>query len=202
MLLALTATSAVGVVVKMYSVESWNKAYMVGWADLPIPTWETEGRTKSRLFDARDGALAAVQGTSNGVTKTIQLIDRFPGIEFGGTSDGKHIRARAYIVGHRRYQVLIVATSTEHLNSTEAEEFFAAFQVLEPDSLLPPGSPAVAATETDERGHPIESTNGRFIAKYPEKPKKFTRKVGTDEFTGYASERKASRPPETWTVNS
>ena len=185
-----TATSAAGIVVKMYSVETWNKAYMIGWADLPIPTWETEGRTKSRLFDARDGALAAIKGTSNGVTTTIQLIDRFPGIEFGGTSDGKHIRARAYLVGHRMYRILIVAGSTEHLNSPEAEEFFAAFQVLEPDSLLPPGSPAAVvaaeAKEVKERGYPIESTNGRFVAKYPEKPKKFTKKIGSDEFTGYA----------------
>src|SRR6478672_9267386 len=59
-----TATTAVGITVKMYAVESLIKTYMIGWSDMPIPEWESEGRTKSRLFDARDGALAAVNGKS------------------------------------------------------------------------------------------------------------------------------------------
>ncbi len=184
-----TATTAPGgIVLKMYTVESWNKAYMIGWADLPIPGWESESRTKSRLFDARDGALKAVNGTSNGTTKTILLAERFPGIEFGGSADGKHLRARGYIVGHRLYQLLIVARSEEHLTSQEAEDFFAAFQVLDADALLPPGSRTDDAAPAAPESHPIESTNGRFLARYPAKPKKFTKTIGGVEFTGYAAE--------------
>ncbi len=183
-----TSAAASGIVVKMYSVEAWNKAFMIGWSDLSLPTWEAEGKSKSRLFDARDGALAAVKGTSSGTTKTILLAERFPGIEFGGTAEGKVIRARAYLVGHRMYQVLMIASSGEMLTAPESEEFFNAFQVLEPESLLPPGLPSSALPEVPEHSHSIESTNGRFTAKYPEKPKKFAKKMGTVEFTGYASE--------------
>ena len=183
-----TSTSAAGIVVKMYSVEAWNKAFTIGWSDLSIPKWESEGQTKSRLFDARDDALTAVKGTSSGTTKTILLADRFPGIEFGGTTESKFIRARAYLVGHRMYRVLLIAGSSEMLTAADSEEFFNAFQVLEPESLLPPGLPSSALPEVPEHSHSIESTNGRFTAKYPEKPKKFARKIGTMEFTGYASE--------------
>lgn len=184
-----TSTSAVGITVKMYSVESLIKSYMIGWSDMPIPEWESEGRTKSRLFDARDGALAAVKGKSNNTTKTILLADRFPGIEFGGSAEGKHLRARVYLVGHRMYQLLVVARSEDQLTSQESEDFFTAFQVIEPDSLLPSGSTySVAGTPAFTNANPIKSTQGRFEANYPVKPKKFTRNIGGTEFTGYASE--------------
>jgi hypothetical protein len=182
------AKAAAGVSVKMYSVEAWNKAFMVGWADMPIPTWETEARTNSRLFDARDGALAAVNAKSSGTTKVIKLQDRFPGIEFGGSSDDKHVRAQIYLVGHRMYQVIIVGASEEILKSTEAEEFLTAFKVFDVEGLLPKGSSY--ALPPPPPTFPIESTGGRFIANYPVKPKKFTRKIGENEFTGYDCEAK------------
>lgn len=178
-----TTTAAAGITVKMYSVESMTRAYMIGWADMPIPEWESEGRTKSRLFDARDGALAAVKGKSNGTTKTITFMERFPGIEFGGTSDNKHIRARAILVGRRLYQVIVVGGSPDILTSEEAETFFASFKVIEPEGLLPPGSPI--AESLKPKLHEIESTHGRFVAGFPAKPKKITKKFGSDEFTGY-----------------
>ena len=181
------AKAAAGVSVKMYSVEAWNKAYMVGWADLPIPTWESESRTNSRLFDARDGALAAVNAKSNGTTKVIKLQDRFPGIEFGGSADDKHVRAQVYLVGHRLYQVIIVGGAPEVLTSTEAEEFLAAFKVLDVEGLLPKGSSLALPPPP---AFPIESSGGRFVANYPAKPKKYARKIGESEFTGYDCEAK------------
>lgn len=182
----ISSAGAAGVIVKMYSSESWNRAFMVGWSDLPIPKWETEGRTKSRLFDARDGALAAVNAKSNGTTKTILLENRFPGIEFGGVADGKHVRARAYLVGHRMYQVLVVGRNAEVTSDASAEEFFAAFKVVDVEGLLPEGSSAALPAAPPAQF--IESTNGRFQAKYPEKPAKFNRKIGENEMTGYSSE--------------
>lgn len=175
-----------GVVVKMYSVSTFNREFMVGWSDLPIPKWETEGRTKSRLFDGRDGALEAVKAKSNGTTKTILLDNRFPGIEFGGVADDKHVRARAYLVGHRMYQVVLVGRNAELTTDASAEEFFNSFKVFDVEGLLPEGSSA--ALPPPPPTHFIESTHGRFQAKYPEKPAKFTKKVGENEFTGYQCE--------------
>ena len=182
------ATAAAGAALKMYSVEAWNKAYMVGWADLPIPKWEREEKTKSRLFDARDGALAAVSAKSHGTTKVIKLDNRFPGIEFGGSAEDKHLRAQIFLVGHRLYQVLLVCGNMEELTSPEAEEYFSSFKVFDVEGLLPPGSSA--ALPPPPPMHAIESTAGRFTASYPEKPKKFARKIGEHEFTGYESETK------------
>jgi len=181
-----TVTGAAGIVVKMYSVETWSKTYMVGWSDVPIPKWESESRTKSRLFDARDGALNAVNAKSNGTTKVITLDNRFPGIEFGGEASGKHVRARAYIVGHRLYQVLVVGNSPELMTNQDAEDFFNAFKVVDVEGLLPPGSSA--ALPPPPEMHAIESIAGRFLAKYPVKPKKFTHAIGENSFTGYVSE--------------
>ena len=182
----ITSTAAAGVTIKMYAVESWSKSYMLAWSDVPIPEWESEGKTKSRLFDARDGAIAAVKGKSSGTTKVIQLEDRFPGVEFGGTAEGKYLRARAYIVGRRMYQLLVIARSQEDLTSTEAEDFFAAFQVFDAESLFPPGKPVPTAPEPEM--FPVESNVGRFQANYPLRPTRFTRTVGGVHFTGYASE--------------
>jgi hypothetical protein len=185
-----STASAAGVTLKLYTAESWNKVYMMAWADMPIPDWESETRTKSRLFDARDGALAAIKGKSNGTTKTIALAERFPGIEFGGMAEGKHLRARAYLVGHRMYQLLVASRAEEHLTAQEAEDFFAAFEVIEPESLLPKGSASSDPLEPVSRPshHAIKSSSGRFLAKYPEKPKKTLRTIGGTAFTGYASE--------------
>lgn len=188
-----TTTGAGGMVLKMYTVESWSKVYMVGWADAPIPEWESESRTKSRLFDARDGALAAVNGKSNGTTKTILLGDKYPGIEFGGTADNKHVRARAYIVGRRLYQLLVAAKAEEHLTGPEAEDFFNSFALIDPAPPVPTTGPAGASP--DPAGKPakstavvINSTSGRFRARYPIDPKKVTRNVGDAAFTAYTAE--------------
>jgi len=182
------ATAAAGVSLKMYSVETWNRAFMIGYADLPIPKYESEGRTTSRLFEARDGALTAVSAKSNGTTKVIQHQNRFPGIEFGGAADEKHLRAQIFLVGHRLYQVLVVGSSADLLTSPEAEEFFASFQVFDVEGLLPAGSSA--SLPPPPPMFPIESAGGRFVASYPVKAKKFTRTMGGTEFTGYESESK------------
>ena len=182
------ATAAAGVSLKMYSVETWNRAFMIGYADLPIPKYESEGRTNSRLFDARDGALETVKAKSHGTTKVIQHQNRFPGIEFGGSAEGdKHLRAQIFLVGHRLYQVIVVGSSPELLTAPEAEEFFASFQVFDVEGLLPAGS---SAALPPLRMFPIDSGGGRFQASYPEKSKKFTRTIGGVEFTGYESESK------------
>jgi hypothetical protein len=180
-----TATAAAGVTLKLYTTESFTRTLMVGWADLPIPKWESEGRTNSRLFDARDGALETVGAKSNGTTKAILLMDRFPGIEFGGVADGKHLRAKIYLVGHRLYQVLIVGSSPDLRTNQEAEDFFSAFKIYDVEGLLPPGS---AAELPAKPSFPIESSGGRFQVSYPVKSKKFTRSIGGHELTGYLSE--------------
>jgi hypothetical protein len=185
-----TATGAAGMSIKMYMVEFWNKAYMVGWADVPIPEWESEGRTKSRLFDARDGALAAVKGKSNGTTHTILLMDKYPGVEFGGSADGKFIRARAYIVGRRLYQLLALGRDEQHLASAEVEEFFTSFELIDPAPPVPSADPAPPkkSTPAPTKSVVINSTGGKFKAKYPVSPKKGTRPVGDATFTTYAAE--------------
>lgn len=191
--------SAAGIVLKMYSVESWGRLYMVGWADVPLPPWESETRTKSRLFDGRDGALKAVNGKSNGTTKTIQLLDRFPGIEFGGTAEGKHLRARIYLVGTRMYQLLVGDNTESFPTSAAANEFFDSFELTDPppanapavggapQSPQPASVPAVPQPPPHDPGL-IESVNGKFQARFPARPNKITRMVGGVEFTGYAAE--------------
>lgn len=184
--------SAPGIVLKMYLVESWGRSYMVGWADVPLPSWESESRTKSRLFDGRDGALKAVNGKSNGTSKTIQLLDRFPGLEFGGTAEGKHLRARIYLVGTRMYQLLVADGTESFPTSAAADEFFNSFDLIDPP---PAKAPARGATAPPAPPEPpphdpglIESVNGKFQARFPARPNKVTRTVGGVEFTGYAAE--------------
>lgn len=192
--------SAAGIVLKMYLVESWGRSYMVGWADVPLPSWESESRTKSRLFDGRDGALKAVNGKSNGTSKTIQLLDRFPGLEFGGTAEGKHLRARIYLVGTRMYQLLVADGTESFPTSAAADEFFNSFEVIDPPPAKTPAgrdSNSPAGTAGPEPAPPqppphdpglIESVNGKFQARFPARPNKVTRTVGGVEFTGYAAE--------------
>jgi hypothetical protein len=177
-----------GTTVKMYSAESWDRSYMVGWSDLPIPSFEPESRTSLRLFDARDGALEAVDAKSNGTTKTFKLQERFPGIEFGGSSDGKNVRGQAILVGHRMYQVIVVGSTPEICTSPEADEFISSFKVFDVEDLIPRGSSQALPPPPPK--FPIESAAGRFIANYPQKSKKFTKKIGDNEFTGYECESK------------
>ncbi len=202
-----TTQSANGVTLKMYMVESFGRGHMIGWADMPIPPWESESKTKSRLYDGRDGALKAVNGKSNLSTKSVLLEERFPGIEFGGEADGRHIRARVYLVGKRMYQVFVMSQSEEDLKSPEAEDFFASFGLLE----LPPGSPEpkTAPANTEASAEPkstepapapappsppklegwvaFDSPKGKFQSQFQTAPAESTATIGDREFTTFAS---------------
>lgn len=189
-----------GVTVTMYSVESWGAEFMVGVADAPIPPWESASRSRSRLFDARDGALKAIDGKSSG-SHTITLHDRYPGVEFGGTGKGKHFRARVYLVGHRVYQVIAAGGSEDFPKSALADEFFNSFELpgeaaapAKPQAAtVPPAKPAPPAPPAAEPSAPakgviINSAGGKFKARYPVDPRKVARTVGGTAFTGYAAE--------------
>ncbi len=208
-----TTTSANGMTLKMYLSESANRGFMIGWADMPIPPWESEAKTKERLYDGRDGALKAVNGKSNLTTKSILLADRFPGIEFGGEAEGRHIRARVYLVGKRMYQVFVMSRQEEDLTAPEAEEFLESFALLE----LPPGSPPPRngvpmgtgdspAPAPGQAAPPspvkldgwlaFQSPKGKFQSQFQSQPAEKTQKIGETEFVAYTSDS----PEGTFTV--
>ena len=116
----------------MFAVESRNGVYMVGVADLPIPTGESDAMIQNRLDGSRDGAVRNIDGTLK-TSGAITLNGKYPGREFVASvtkPQQGQVRAKIYMVGTRLYQVMVIGTDSYATNS-QATEFLNSFQVIE-----------------------------------------------------------------------
>ena len=84
---------------------------------------------ESILDSGRDSAVASVQGKLLG--ELIIMLDNYPGREFRVESvDGKStFTARAYLVSHRLYQILIVTPKQDSF-SNDVTKFLDSFKLL------------------------------------------------------------------------
>lgn len=93
----------------LFVLEQKPGAFMVAYADLPIPEKETEKEIEARLDGSRDGMLKNMGGKLTD-EKKVKLDGKHPGREiFADIGGGKgKVRARVYYAGTRLYQVLVV----------------------------------------------------------------------------------------------
>jgi hypothetical protein len=116
-----------GATMKTYSIESRNGAYVVGYADLPIPANEPEAAVQERLDGARDGAVRGGNATLSNSYR-ITLAGKYPGREFSATLNGTKgiLRAKVYLVKGRLYQVMVIGTDS-FANSSDSRQFLDSF---------------------------------------------------------------------------
>jgi hypothetical protein len=121
--------NAAGVTAKTFSVEDKNGAFVVTFADLPIPGDEGAELLEKRLDGSRDGMVGNIKAKLTG-DKKIKLAGKYPGREVTADLPGKKgvIRARIYVVGKRLYQVMVIGTS-DTANSGDATKFLESFQL-------------------------------------------------------------------------
>jgi len=102
---------AAGVTLRMFALEEKAGAYMVAYADMPIPGNETAKETEARLDGSRDGMVKNMGGKLTEEKKA--TLGKHPSREIfadlPALPDGK-VRARVFIVGTRLYQVMVVGT--------------------------------------------------------------------------------------------
>ena len=112
-------------------------AYFLSYTDFPPEALAQT--TPAQLLEnaARAGAesLGAAQVSARPIT-----LDGFPGQEVRASSEGRELRGRVYLVGHRLYQQLLLHPAGAP--PAEAERYFSSF-ALDPQvtrTLVPPGS--------------------------------------------------------------
>ena len=76
--------TAVGIPVAIFSAEDPNGAYIVSYADLPIPGNESPDQIEKRLDGSRDGQLAHMGGSKLVSESKIQLGGKYPGRDIRG----------------------------------------------------------------------------------------------------------------------
>jgi hypothetical protein len=126
-----TNQQAAGIKMTTYTVEEKNGAYVVAFADAPIPSGETEAQLRKRLDGARDGMVGNVGGKLTSESD-LTLKDKYPGREVKADIPSKKgaLRARVYIVDGRLYQVMVIGTSS-WITSAEATRFLDSFALTE-----------------------------------------------------------------------
>jgi len=116
--------AAAGTNMKTYSLTEKEGAYMVAFADLPLPKGMKEPEIQKRLDGARDGMLSNVGGKLTNSSK-ITLSGKYPGREVQATlpkqQDGLLI-AKIYFVNQRLYQIMVTGTKA-WAGSADATKF-------------------------------------------------------------------------------
>jgi hypothetical protein len=119
---------AVGVDVKLYMVETRQGAYMASYADMPVPTNESDEQIQTRLDGARDGSVrnvnAKLLSTSN-IT-----LGKCPGRSYDAELPGGKgvVRGNIYMSGTRLYQVMVVGTKS-FVDSADSKKFLDSFAI-------------------------------------------------------------------------
>lgn len=103
--------TAAGATMKIYSLQEKDGAYAAAFADLPIPSGESEAQLQARLDGSRDGMVRNVGGTLTSESR-ITLSGKYPGREVQADIPSKKgvLRARIYLVDRRLYQVMVTGT--------------------------------------------------------------------------------------------
>ena len=123
--------SVSGTQMKMFSVEERTGAYMVAYADMPIPANETPAEIQARLDGSRDGMVQNMKGTFKSESK-IELNGKHPGREVQADlpKENAGVRARVYLVGTRLYQIMVVGKKG-FTDSAEATRFLNSLKLME-----------------------------------------------------------------------
>jgi hypothetical protein len=118
---------AAGINFTMFVYEEKEGAFMIGYADMPIPPNEPPLQIQNRLVGAQAGALANVGGVAT-AQRDIKFQGKFPGREFEGnvTRPQGIVRARMIMSGTRLYQVIVLGRPGL-VNSPAADRFFNSF---------------------------------------------------------------------------
>jgi len=158
---------------KMFTTETNRGIFLAGFNDLDsFASFTVEKSDRSRP-EGSEQILKVIRGTLGmrmWRSESITLAGKYPGQEFTGWVDGKHIRAQFCLVGYRMYMLTVEGKDLLFLESPEANAFFKSFQITEG-----PPSPVT-----------IRATGGRFKATFPVDPKKTTQTAGGVTFTTYA----------------
>ena len=114
---------AAGTNLKLFGLEERAGAYMVGYADLPIPDGESDAQTRTRLDNSQDGMVRAMKATLSG-SSAATLDGKHPGRDVrADVPDGQRVvHARVYLVGRRLYQIMVVGAKS-WVDSAEATQF-------------------------------------------------------------------------------
>ena len=119
--------TAAGVQAKMFIAEEKDGAYVISYADIPIPGNESPAQVQTRLDGARDGQLRNMGGKLVSESK-IQLGGQYPGRNIYVDVPGKQMYAHTqiFLVDKRLYQVLAIGTKS-WVKSADAKKFFKSF---------------------------------------------------------------------------
>jgi hypothetical protein len=115
--------NASGISTTAYAIEEKEGAYVVVFADMPIPARESAMQTQLRLEGARDGMLMSTNArlTSEG---PLLLAGKYPGREMNADLPERKgiLRARLYVVGQRLYQIMVAGRAT-WARTSQADQF-------------------------------------------------------------------------------
>jgi hypothetical protein len=121
-----TQTTA-GIQMNIFATEDRNGAYIVSYADMPVPGNESPAQIQTRLDGSRDGQLANMGAKLVSESK-IQLGGKYPGRDIRADVPSKQVNARTqiFIVDRRLYQ-LVALGAQSWVDSAETTKFFDSF---------------------------------------------------------------------------
>ena len=127
-----------GTTMHLFSVESPDLMYGVGYADMPIPGLERESAMQidNRLNGAVQGSVNNIRGK---LTRQASVtLGSYPGKEYeANLPDGRGIiRSRIYFVGKRLY-MLMVAGKPNLVQSDDTKKFIGSFKLVTATALRP-----------------------------------------------------------------
>jgi hypothetical protein len=127
-----TAQKAVGIDLKMFTIEENNGAMVIAYADMPLEDNITEEEIQTRLDGARTGMVNNVKAELKSEKKiTIARgTKKYPGREIlADLPDQKgQLRARIFLVDKRLYQIMVVG-NPDFAKSANAAKFIDSLQL-------------------------------------------------------------------------
>jgi hypothetical protein len=122
-----TAQGQIQLVMNIYEVSN-DLAYMVAYNDYPLMAKNVD--PQKNLQAARDGN----KGANGKILKDTEITfgkNKIPGREVLIAKGPVQIRTKLLLAGKRLYQVMVIATKLEAVNSKDADKFFESFEIAE-----------------------------------------------------------------------
>jgi hypothetical protein len=106
---------------RTFSAETATTAFIVSYVELPTKA----GRPKDQLAHVRE----TIAGGGKLTAERPVTLGRSPGLELVVEKDGLVVTERAYVIGRRLYQLMVIAPPGE-ANARAAQLFFGSFKAL------------------------------------------------------------------------